>query len=59
VVSAALADPALGGRLSVSVLDAATGKPLLERRRAPLCCRLHAKIATAVAVLTALDPADR
>jgi D-alanyl-D-alanine carboxypeptidase/D-alanyl-D-alanine-endopeptidase (penicillin-binding protein 4) len=60
VVSAALADPALGGRLSVSVLDAATGKPLLEREAGtPLLPASTAKIATAVAVLTAVDPADR
>jgi len=60
LVSAALADPALGGRLAVSVLDATTGEPLLEQNAGrPLLPASTAKIATAVAVLTALDPEDR
>jgi D-alanyl-D-alanine carboxypeptidase/D-alanyl-D-alanine-endopeptidase (penicillin-binding protein 4) len=60
LVTAAQADPALGGRLAVSVLDAATGEPLLERdARTALLPASTAKIVTAVAALTALDPGDR
>jgi D-alanyl-D-alanine carboxypeptidase/D-alanyl-D-alanine-endopeptidase (penicillin-binding protein 4) len=59
-VDAALADPALGGTLAVSVLDAATGDPLLERRAGELSIPAStAKIATAVAALTVLDPLAR
>ena len=57
-VAAALADPALGGSLAVSVLDAGTGEVLHERAAdVPLLPASTAKIATAVAALTAL-PAD-
>jgi D-alanyl-D-alanine carboxypeptidase/D-alanyl-D-alanine-endopeptidase (penicillin-binding protein 4) len=60
LVTSALAAPALGGRLSVSVLDATTGEPLLERdARTPLLPASTAKIVTAVAVLTAVEPDDR
>ena len=59
-VTAALADPAIAGRLAVSVVDAATGQPLLERGAAtPLLPASTAKIATAVAALTALPPESR
>jgi hypothetical protein len=54
-VAAALADPALGGSLAVSVLDADTGDVLHERAAdVPLLPASTAKIATAVAALTAL-----
>jgi len=57
-VDAALADPALGGSVAVSLLDAASGQPLLERAAdVPTVPASTAKIATAVAALTAL-PAD-
>jgi serine-type D-Ala-D-Ala carboxypeptidase/endopeptidase (penicillin-binding protein 4) len=59
-VLAALDDPAVAGRLAVSVVDAETGAPLLELAAREL--RLPAsktKIATAVAVLTAVDPQSR
>ena len=57
-VDQALADPALGGAVAVSVLDAVTGEPLLERAAdEPLVPASTAKIATAVAALTGL-PAD-
>ena len=59
-VTEALADPAIGGRLAVSVVDAETGQPLLERSAAtPLLPASTAKIATAVAALTALPPDAR
>ena len=59
-VDVALADPALAGRLSVSVLDAATGGALLERGAStPVLPASTAKIATAVAALSALDPQAR
>ncbi|MBW3648446.1 MAG: D-alanyl-D-alanine carboxypeptidase/D-alanyl-D-alanine-endopeptidase [Actinobacteria bacterium] len=58
-VGAVLTDPALAGRLSVSIVDASTGEPLLERTaRTPVIPASTAKIATAVAALTAL-PADQ
>lgn len=57
-VEQALADPALGGGLAVSVVDAVTGEPLLERATGDLFVPAStAKIATAVAALTGL-PAD-
>jgi len=56
-VDATLADPAIAGRLAVSVVDALTGEPLLERGAStPVLPASTAKIATAVAVLTSLDP---
>jgi len=59
-VEAALADPALGGRLAVSVLDAESGRPLLELDPTrPLLPASTAKIVSAVAALTALDPGTR
>ena len=59
-VDAALADPAVAGRLAVSVVDAETGEPLLERgAQTPLLPASTAKIATAVAALTALEPDAR
>ncbi|MEX2292125.1 MAG: D-alanyl-D-alanine carboxypeptidase/D-alanyl-D-alanine-endopeptidase [Mycobacteriales bacterium] len=59
-VATALADPALAGRLAVSVVDATTGRPLLERGAdRPLLPASTAKIATAVAALTALPPGSR
>ena len=57
VLERALDDPALGGRLAASVVDATTGEVLLERRGgAGVLPASTAKIATAVAVLAALDP---
>ena len=57
-IAATLTDPAIAGRLSVSVIDTATGEPLLERGAdALLLPASTAKIVTAVAALTAL-PAD-
>ncbi len=59
-VTAALADPAVAGRLAVSVVDAETGEPVLERgAQTPLVPASTAKIATAVAALTALPPEQR
>jgi len=59
-VDAALADPALGGRLAVSVLDAESGRPLLELNATrPLLPASTAKIVSAVAALTALEPGSR
>jgi D-alanyl-D-alanine carboxypeptidase/D-alanyl-D-alanine-endopeptidase (penicillin-binding protein 4) len=59
-VAAALADPAVAGRLAVSVVDATTGEPLLERAAGRLLLPAStAKIATAVAALTALPVEDR
>ena len=55
-----LADPALRGGVVVSVVDAATGRPLWERAAdEPLLPASTAKIVTAVAVLTALPPDRR
>ena len=60
VLSAGLGEPALGGSLAVSVVDASDGAPLLEQRAGtPLIPASTAKIATAVAALTALDPQSR
>lgn len=59
-VAAALADPAIAGRLAVSVVDAETSEPLLERGAGtPLLPASTAKIATAVGALTALPPEAR
>lgn len=59
-VDVALADPAVAGQLAVSVVDALTGEPVYERdATTPLIPASTAKIATAVAALTALDPAAR
>ncbi len=59
-VGAVLADPSLAGRLAVSIVDAATGEPLLERAAStPVLPASTAKIATAVAVLTALPAEQR
>lgn len=59
-VDAALADPALGGRLAVSVVDVATGEPLYERdAEALLLPASTAKIVTAVASLTVVEPERR
>ncbi len=60
VVAAALRDPALGGTIAASVVDVRTGDPLLEQRAgASVVPASTAKIATAVAALTALDPGLR
>jgi len=57
VVDVALADPAIAGRLAVSVVDALTGEPVYERgATTPLIPASTAKIPTAIAALTALDP---
>ena len=59
-IAVTLADPAVAGRLAVSVLDAQTGEVVLERgATTPLLPASTAKIATAAAALTALDPAAR
>lgn len=59
-IAATLADPAVAGRLAVSVVDAVTGEPVLERGAdALLLPASTAKIATAVAALTALPPEQR
>jgi serine-type D-Ala-D-Ala carboxypeptidase/endopeptidase (penicillin-binding protein 4) len=57
-LAAGLRDPSLGGHVALSVLDAATGRPVLETSsREVVLPASTAKIATAVAALTAL-PAD-
>jgi D-alanyl-D-alanine carboxypeptidase/D-alanyl-D-alanine-endopeptidase (penicillin-binding protein 4) len=54
-----LVDPALGGHVALSILDAVTGDPLLESdSREVVTPASTAKIATAVAALTVL-PAER
>ena len=59
LVDAALADPALGGRLAVSVVDVGAAEVLHERdAEALLLPASTAKIVTAVAALTTL-PEDR
>lgn len=59
-VDAAMADPALGGRLAVSVVDVAAREVLLERDAGALLLPAStAKIVTAVAALTSLDPQHR
>jgi D-alanyl-D-alanine carboxypeptidase/D-alanyl-D-alanine-endopeptidase (penicillin-binding protein 4) len=58
-LAAGLADRSLGGAVAISVIDAASGRPLLESAaREVVLPASTAKIATAVAALTAL-PADR
>jgi D-alanyl-D-alanine carboxypeptidase/D-alanyl-D-alanine-endopeptidase (penicillin-binding protein 4) len=55
-----LTDKALGGHVAISVLDAATGRPVLETSaREVVLPASTAKIATAVAALTALAPDHR
>jgi D-alanyl-D-alanine carboxypeptidase/D-alanyl-D-alanine-endopeptidase (penicillin-binding protein 4) len=59
-IATTLADPAVAGRLAVSVVDAETGEPVLEQgAQALLLPASTAKIATAVAALTALPPEQR
>ncbi len=54
-----LADPAVAGRLSVSIVDVATGQPVYERgATAPVLPASTVKIATAAAALSAL-PSDQ
>ena len=56
-IAAALADPAIGGRLAVSLVDPGTGQVVYERGAdRSLIPASTAKIATAVAALTALPP---
>ncbi len=56
----ALAHPAIAGRLAVSLVDTETGTTVYERGAAtPLLPASTAKIATAVAALTALPPDQR
>ena len=56
----ALAHPAIAGRLAVSLVDTETGTTVYERGAAtPLLPASTAKIATAVAALTALPPEQR
>lgn len=60
LVDAALADPALGGRLAVSVVDVGTREVLHERSADTLLLPAStAKIVTAVAALTTLPDGDR
>jgi len=59
-LSRALADPALGRRVGLSVLDAETGAPLLERGAdRAVTPASTAKIVTALAALTVLAPDAR
>ncbi len=59
-VDAVLADPAVVGRLAVSIVDAGSGLPLFERAAGVAVLPAStAKIATAVAALTALPPGRR
>ncbi|MCW2725274.1 MAG: D-alanyl-D-alanine carboxypeptidase (penicillin-binding protein 4)-like protein [Frankiales bacterium] len=59
-LAAGLTDPSLGGPVAISVLDAVSGAPLLETRAAQVVLPAStAKIATAVAALTALPPDGR
>jgi D-alanyl-D-alanine carboxypeptidase/D-alanyl-D-alanine-endopeptidase (penicillin-binding protein 4) len=56
-LAAGLRDRALGGHVAISVLDAVTGQPVLETSaREVVLPASTAKIATAVAALTALRP---
>ena len=60
LVAATLADPAVAGRLAISIVDVATGQPVYERAATvPVLPASTVKIATAVAVLTALPPDQR
>lgn len=59
-VATALADPAIGGQLAVSVVDAGSGEVLYERTASSAVLPAStAKIVTAMAVLAGLDPAAR
>ncbi|MCA1720121.1 MAG: D-alanyl-D-alanine carboxypeptidase [Actinobacteria bacterium] len=59
-LAAGLLDPALGGHVAISVIDAVTGRPLLESdSRDVVTPASTAKIATAVAALTVLPPERR
>jgi D-alanyl-D-alanine carboxypeptidase/D-alanyl-D-alanine-endopeptidase (penicillin-binding protein 4) len=59
-VDAALADPALGGRLAVSIVDVAAREVVLERDAGALLLPAStAKIVTAVVALTSGDPQRR
>ena len=59
-LAAVLADPALGGSVAAAVLDAGSGRVLLDVRRSePVLPASTAKIATAVAVLAGLPPQTR
>ena len=59
-LSRALADPAVAGRLAVSVVEVSTGAVVLERGAdAPVVPASTAKLVTAVAALTALEPTAR
>ena len=56
----ALADPALGGSVAGSVVDLGSGEVLLDSRAgAAVLPASTTKTVTAVAALTALDPAAR
>lgn len=56
----ALGAQALGRRLEISVVDAASGSPVLESAaRTPVLPASTAKLVTAVAVLSAVDPTAR
>lgn len=60
LADASAADPALGGRLAVSVVDVAERRPVLERAADVLLTPAStAKIVTAVAALTTLAPTVR
>ena len=55
-----LGDPALGGDVRVSILDAATGEPLVARQaQAGATPASTAKLLTAAAALVTLDPETR
>ena len=59
-LAGALKDPGLGTRLAASVVDTATGAPLLQLgATGPVTPASTAKIATAVAVLSVLAPDQR
>ena len=59
-LAAGLTDPALGGSVAISVLDAVTGEPILETgSRQVVLPASTAKIATAVAALSVLEPQQR
>ncbi len=58
-VSAALADPALGPSVGVSVRDLATGESLVETTSAGLVPASTTKVLTGFAALSLLDPDER
>ena len=59
-VGQVLADPAIAGRLAVSIVDGVDGRPLFEQGAGtPLLPASTVKIATAAAALTALPPDRR